>query len=126
MEPVVTYLMIAQEQYKDISLAGSYNVGPDDEDCWTTGDLVNLFCKTWNENNTDGTYTAEWINQYDGDPHEANFLKLDCSKIKLVFNWKPTWHMQETMEKIVEWSEEYMHGGDVSACMKKQIEEFIN
>lgn len=126
LEPVVTYLMIAQEQYKDISLAGSYNVGPDDEDCWTTGDLVDLFCKTWNENNTDGTYTAEWINQYDGGPHEANFLKLDCSKIKSVFNWKPTWHMQETMEKIVEWSEEYMHGGDISACMKKQIEEFIN
>ena len=126
LEPVVTYLMIAQEQYKDISLAGSYNVGPDDLDCWTTGDLVDLFCKTWNDSNVGSGYTAEWENQYDGGPHEANFLKLDCSKIKSVFGWKTTWHMQETMEKIVEWTKCYLEKGDIVGCMEKQIREFVD
>lgn len=126
LEPVVTYLMIAQEQYKDISLAGSYNVGPDDLDCWTTGDLVDLFCKTWNDSNVGSGYTAEWVNQYDGGPHEANFLKLDCSKIKSVFGWKTTWHMQETMEKIVEWTKCYLEKGDIVGCMEKQIREFVD
>ena len=126
LEPVVTYLMIAQEQYKDISLAGSYNVGPDDSDCWTTGDLVDLFCKTWNDSYVGSGYTAEWVNQYDGGPHEANFLKLDCSKIKSVFGWKTTWHMQDTMEKIVEWTKCYLEKGDIVGCMEKQIREFVD
>lgn len=60
-------------------MTGNYNVGPDDTDCWTTGELVSLFCKKWNE--ATGS-SMKWINQYDGGPHEANFLKLDCSKLK--------------------------------------------
>ena len=79
LEPVVAYLLIAQAQYQDRKYAGSYNVGPDDVDCRTTGELVTLFCNKWNEVN--GT-NITWLNRYDGGPHEANFLKLDCSKLK--------------------------------------------
>ncbi|MBR5565679.1 MAG: CDP-glucose 4,6-dehydratase [Roseburia sp.] len=121
LEPVVAYLMIAQRQYEDKSLAGSYNVGPDEADCWTTGRLVDLFCKEW-ERQT-GQH-VEWINQYDGGPHEANFLKLDCSKIKKTFGWKPVWNVEMTMEKIVEWSKCYLEQGDVLLCMEKQIKEY--
>lgn len=123
LEPVVAYLMIAKAQYEDRAYAGSYNVGPDDTDCWTTGELVTLFCEKWNDATSDG---IKWENKYDGGPHEANFLKLDCSKLKKTFGWKPRWHVEETMEKIVEWSVEYLRGGDVSECMKKQIEEFLS
>lgn len=122
LEPVVAYLMIAQQQYEDKSIAGSYNVGPDESDCWTTGRLVDLFCKEWKKQTGD---EISWINQYDGGPHEANFLKLDCSKIKTVFGWKPTWNVEKTMEKIVEWSNIYIAGGDIVRCMDRQIEEFL-
>ena len=122
LEPVVAYLMIAQQQYEDKSIAGNYNVGPDESDCWTTGRLVDLFCKEWKKQTGD---EISWINQYDGGPHEANFLKLDCSKIKTVFGWKPTWNVEKTMEKIVEWSNIYIAGGDVVRCMDRQIEEFL-
>jgi CDP-glucose 4,6-dehydratase len=122
LEPVVAYLMIAKAQYEDKSFAGSYNVGPDDTDCWNTGDLVTLFCDKWNQ--ATGA-SVNWINQYDGGPHEANFLKLDCSKIKRTFDWKPRWNVETAMEKIVEWSLAYMHGGDVAECMKRQIEEYL-
>lgn len=121
LEPVVAYLMIAQKQYEDISYASSYNVGPDDVDCWTTGELVTLFCEKWN--NVTGK-DIHWENKYDGGPHEANFLKLDCSKLKSVFGWKPRWNVETTMEKIVEWSVCYFEGQDVSECMEKQIKEF--
>lgn len=122
LEPVVAYLMIAEAQYKDKSVAGNYNVGPDETDCWTTGDLVTLFCEKWNAVTDDG---IKWVNRYDGGPHEANFLKLDCSKIKRTFGWRPRWNVEITMEKIVEWSRAYMLGEDVSGCMKEQIQEFI-
>lgn len=118
LEPVMAYLMIAQKQYEDPSFAGWYNVGPDDCDCVTTGELTTLFCQAWGDGMT-------WENRSEANaPHEANFLKLDCSKIKTTFGWKPRWHMQEAIQKTVEWSKVWMDGGDVPAVMRKQIREF--
>ena len=118
LEPVMAYLMIAQKQYEDPSFAGWYNVGPDDCDCVTTGELTTLFCQAWGDGMT-------WENHSEANaPHEANFLKLDCSKIKTTFGWKPRWHMQEAIQKTVEWSKVWMDGGDVPAVMRKQIREF--
>ncbi len=122
LEPVVAYLMIAAAQYEDKEkYASSYNVGPNETDCWTTGDLVTLFCDTWNKKTG---ASIKWVNEYDGGPHEANFLKLDCSKLKTTFGWEPRWDVRTTMEKIVEWSDAYLHGGDFKEVMKQQIKEF--
>ena len=117
LEPVMAYLMIAQRQYEDGSFAGYYNVGPDECDCFRTGALVDLFCRTWGEE-------MKWINRYDGGPHEANFLKLDCSKLKTVFAWKPVWNLSDAVGNTVEWSKCMRDGEDVVACMDRQIERF--
>lgn len=124
LEPLAVYLMIAQKQYTLKELAGCYNVGPDDSDCWATGELVSLFCDKWNEAmNTSVTWKN--ISEMEG-PHEANFLKLDCSKLKSVFGWKPNWNVETAMEKIVEWTKCYLAGEDISRCMDAQIEEFLS
>ncbi len=117
LEPVMAYLMIIEEQYNNLALQGYYNVGPDDTDCVTTGDLVNMFCEKWGEN-------AKWVNQYDGGPHEANFLKLDCSKLKKTFGWKPSWGISEALDKTIEWAKAYFAGEDISCVMNAQIAEF--
>lgn len=122
LEPVAAYLIICQAQYQEKKFAGNYNVGPDEADCWTTGKLVTLFCEKWNEANK---ASAQWIDRYDGGPHEAGFLKLDCSKLKSTFGWTPRWNVETAMEKIVEWTKVYFEGGDVAACMERQIEEFL-
>ena len=88
LEPIYAYLMIAAMQYKDINYASWYNVGPDDRDCFQTGVLVDLFVKIWGDG-------IRWVNKYDGGPHEANFLKLDCSKLKKVFGWAPRWNLEK-------------------------------
>ena len=121
LEPVAAYLKIAQAQYEDKAFAGSYNVGPDEASCLTTGELVTLFCRKWNQ--AAGT-SITWTNKYDGGPHEANFLKLDCSKLKKTFGWRPRWHVETAIEKTVEWFQVYFAKGDVPACMQKQISEF--
>lgn len=118
LEPLAVYLLIVQKQYEDKKYAGFYNVGPDDADCVTTGTLVNLFCERWGEN-------LQWINRYDGGPHEANFLKLDCSKIKGTFGWRPRWGVKEAVAKTVEWSKVYSINGDIPKCMDEQIAEFF-
>lgn len=123
LEPVAAYLMIAKEQYENrAKYEGSYNIGPDEADCRTTGDLVTLFCEKWNS--ATGNHIS-WKNEYDGGPHEANFLKLDCSKLKKVFGWSPQWNVETAMEKIVEWSLVYLNNGDVEKCLERQIEEFL-
>lgn len=123
LEPLAAYLLIAQAQYESRELAGNYNVGPDDNDCWSTGRLVTLFCDKWNQGMD---ANVSWKNLSDGGPHEANFLKLDCSKLKAALGWKPRWDVERTMEKIVEWTKTYLAKEDVSACMDRQIAEFLS
>lgn len=118
LEPLYAYAMIAAMQYKDSKYSGWYNVGPDDVDCFQTGALVDLFIKYWGEG-------MKWINMYDGGPHEANFLKLDCSKLKSIFNWKPHWNLDEAISKTVEWTRCWLEDGDIRSCMDLQINEFL-
>lgn len=126
LEPVCAYLMLAAKQYEDKKYASNYNIGPDDSDCLQTGNLVDLFCNKWNEvAAVKDLNNASWINKHDGGPHEAKFLKLDCTKLKTTFEWSPRWNIEQTMEKIVEWSVAYLKGEDIANVMDKQIEEFI-
>ena len=118
LEPLYAYLMIAAKQYEDARYAGYYNVGPDDVDCFQTGALVDLFVRKWGEG-------MEWTTCCDGGPHEANFLKLDCSKLKTTFGWSPRWSLDTAMEMVVEWSKCWLKGEDVRVCMDRQIELFI-
>ena len=110
--------MIVAKQYEDSKYSGYYNVGPDDRDCFETGKLVDTFVNCWGEE-------IKWVNQYDGGPHEANFLKLDCSKLKTTFGWNPRWRLDTAIEKVVEWTKCWSNGGDIRACMDKQIIEFL-
>jgi len=118
LEPLFAYLMIAAKQYEDKKYAGFYNVGPDEKDCVTTGELVDLFCSKWGEGLT-------WENHHDGGPHEANFLKLDCSLLKSTFGWKPKWGIEDAVGKTIEWSKVYMNGGNIEAEMDNEIKEYL-
>ena len=119
LEPLSVYLMIAAKQYGDGGYSGYYNVGPGEDDCLTTGSLASLFCESWGDGQT---FRAQ---QKDG-PHEANFLKLDCSKLKTTFGWAPVWKAQTAVRKTVEWTKVYAAGGDVPAKTLEQIREYFN
>ncbi|WP_413927231.1 CDP-glucose 4,6-dehydratase [Clostridioides sp. ES-S-0123-01] len=118
LEALYVYLMIVKEQYSNRDIAGFYNVGPDDSDCITTGELVEIFCEKWGKN-------QNWITKSFEGPHEANFLKLDCSKLKSTFGWKPKWNIDTAIEKTIGWFKEYHENKDVSLIMEKQINDFF-
>ena len=113
LEALFAYLMIAEKQYEDPKYCGYYNVGPNEEDCVSTGTIADLFCSNWGDN-------QKWITTCEEGPHEANFLKLDCSKIKKVFKWKPTWNIDKAIKKTVE----FYKSDDIKKCISKQIKEF--
>lgn len=118
LEPLYAYLMIAAMQYDDSRFSGYYNVGPDDSDCLHTGGIVSLFVEKWGDG-------LKWTACHSEGPHEANFLKLDCSRLKAVFGWHPRWNIDKAVEKTVEWSKCWLSGGDTRACMDSQIDEFL-
>lgn len=118
LEPLFAYLMIAKMQYEDISYADSYNVGPNECDCVTTGELVTLFCKQWGEGQT-------WVNQSQDGPHEANFLQLDCAKLKKRFGWQPKWHIEDAIAKTCEFTKVYRNAGNIEREMEREIQEYL-
>lgn len=119
LEPLAAYLLIAQRQMEEPGLANWYNIGPDEEDCVTTGELVDLFCAAWGE-------PATWTNLSEPDaPHEAGYLKLDCSLLKSTFHWKPTWHIAQAVEQTCRWSKVWLGRGDLRAEMRREIDAFF-
>ena len=114
------YLMLAKMQYMDKNIAGSYNFGPDEESCVTTGDLTDLFCSAWGSG-------ANWKNEAEKNaPHEASFLKLDCSKSKKILGWYPQWGIKTAVQKIVEWQKAFDNGTPAAEITDLQIKEYFN
>lgn len=122
LEPLLAYLTIIAKQSENKNYAGNYNIGPDDVDCILTGELVNLFCSSWQKHTGK---KAIWENQGNNGPHEANFLKLDCSEFKKKFSWKPLWHIDSAIDKAVEWYSAFHNQEDIKSVMEQQINEYI-
>lgn len=119
LEPLRAYLMLAAAQYDNADMAGSYNVGPDESDCITTGELTDIFCRFWGEG-------AHWRSEAEKNaPHEANFLKLDCSLLKSALDWKPITDITEAVRMTVEWTKAYRDGENMKAVTARQIHEFF-
>lgn len=119
LEPLFAYLLILQAQYADKSKEGYYNVGPDSSDCVTTGELVDLFCNKWGEN-------LQWQTVNMDGLHEANCLKLDCSKIKQVLGWCPKWHIEQAISRTVDWAKTYQTCGNIMLLMERNIGEYCS
>lgn len=108
------YLLLVMKQYSDHEFEGSYNFGPNEEDCVTTETLVNKFCEVWGDNQS---YKVLDVN----GPHEANFLKLDCSLAKSKLGWKPLYNVNEAIQMCVEWGKH----SDKVQITKNQINEYL-
>jgi CDP-glucose 4,6-dehydratase len=119
LEAIFAYLMIAEKQYEDTSFSGCYNVGPDECGCARTGELVDLFCSKWGN--------ASWVNKSKNDKMtEANFLRLDNSKMKKIFNWAPKWNLEQAIEKTIELYKNNMNSTIINLIMQKQIEDYLS
>jgi CDP-glucose 4,6-dehydratase len=97
LEALFAYLLIARKQYEDIAFASNYNIGPAETDCITTAELTGVFLREWGSDRT-------WRDASNsGAPHENGLLKLDCSKMRSAFRWKPVWDVAYAVRKTVEW-----------------------
>lgn len=118
LECISGYLLLAQKQYQDKKkYAGSYNFGPEQADCITTGDLADLFCKAWGDG-------AGWVSQNDNGPHEANYLRLDCSKARSILGWKPIWGVENAVCQTVEVYKKILSEQNIK--LDKEISKYLS
>jgi len=123
LEPIYAYLFTAAMQYRDKKYAGTYNVGPLESDHKTTKELVELFCNKWNKDDLHNK--INYICKNDNGPKEAELLKLSTKKIQDTFGLFPHMDIEKTMDFIIEFADVYSKKGNIAACMKKQITEFL-
>ena len=119
MECLYGYLLLSMKQFEDKNFEGAYNFGPNESDCVTTGTLATLFCDIWGDN-------LKWYTENSNLPHEAQFLKLDCSKSKNMLYWNPIWNITDSLKKIIEWTKTYYSNGDIENITNLQIREFFS
>lgn len=118
LEPLSGYLLLAEKLYtQGVAYAEGWNFGPADEDAQPVQWIVEQLTQQWGEG-------ASW--QLDGGehPHEAHYLKLDCSKAKMRLDWQPRWHLGHTLEMIVSWQQAWLAKQDMRSFTLKQIEQY--
>jgi CDP-glucose 4,6-dehydratase len=118
LEPLSGYLLLAQKLFEQGTDFGQgWNFGPSDEDARPVSWIADRLTKIWGED-------ARWVLDGNNHPHEAHYLKLDCSKAKACLGWQPIWRLDEALDKIVAWHKVYKDNGKIRELTLKQIEEF--
>ena len=118
LEPLSGYLVLAQELFLNgDEFAEGWNFGPKDEDCKPVSWILDEMVNNWGNN-------SSWSLDKNNNPHEAGFLKLDCSKASSRLKWKPKWNLQLTLNSIVDWHQVYIDGGDLKKQCLKEINTY--
>ncbi|MEJ2406132.1 MAG: CDP-glucose 4,6-dehydratase [Candidatus Thiodiazotropha sp.] len=120
LEPLSGYLVLAEQLFMEPqSYAEGWNFGPHEDDAKPVDWILNRMVGLWGE-------SASWELDEDTHPHEAGFLKLDISKAKSRMHWTPTWHLQHTLERIVDWHRAWQNKKDMQAECLKEINEYMS
>ena len=119
LEPLSGYLLLAQGLYEKGSLFGEgWNFGPNDSDAKPVEWIVQKICEQWG---ADAGYEID----SGVHPHEAHYLKLDCSKAKMQLNWAPRWNLEYTLGKIIDWVQAYNKKNDMRMICLEQIDDYM-
>lgn len=119
LEPLSGYLMLAEKLYtRGSEFEGAWNFGPDDRDAKNVEWIAKRFCDLWGNR-------ASFSIDKNPQPHEANYLKLDCSKAKAELGWTPKWDIEKALESIVEWYQIWLRKSNVRLISEQQIHEYF-
>lgn len=120
LEPLSGYLNLTEKLFNDGSVyAGAWNFGPDDKDAKNVEWITRTLCELWGD-------SAQFEFDKQPHPHEANYLKLDCSKAKAELSWQPRWDIQTTLETIVKWNKSFLSGENMRNVTEQQIQNYFS
>ena len=118
LEPLSGYLVLAQHLYKEgNNFAEGWNFGPKDDDCKPVSWILDKMVTKWGKG-------ASWELDKNNNPHEAGYLKLDCSKAAMKLNWYPKWSLEDTLESIINWHQHYISGKNIQEQCLLEIAKY--
>ncbi len=118
LEPLSAYLLLCQKLWEEpVPYAGAWNFGPRDEDTIEVAHVADRICRLWDDG-------ATWRCDEGEHPHEARYLKLDCSKARARLGWQPRWDIDEVLEATVSLYRTRLAGADVKAAALAQIRDY--
>jgi CDP-glucose 4,6-dehydratase len=118
LEPLSGYLTLARQLYLEgAAFAEGFNFGPHDADARPVQWIVERLCAQWGAG-------ARWELDAAPQPHEATYLKLDCSKARARLHWQPRWQLEHTLQRIVDWHQAHAAGADMRATTLAQIHAY--
>lgn len=119
LEPLSGYLVLAQKLYQEpLAYAEGWNFGPYDEDAKPVEWILNQMVSHWKG--------SSWVLDQTAHPHEAGYLKLDISKAKARLVWQPTWRLDKTLAKIIEWHQAWLAKKNMQAVCLNEINEYMS
>jgi CDP-glucose 4,6-dehydratase len=120
LEPLSGYMRLAERLWENgPNYAESWNFGPNEEDAKPVAWITDWVVRAWGEGST-------WEVEGADHPHEATYLKLDCSKAKARLNWNPKWNIEQALTTTVEWYKRYQAGHDIRSLMLRQIQDYMS
>ncbi|MFM0528089.1 CDP-glucose 4,6-dehydratase [Paraburkholderia strydomiana] len=119
LEPLAGYLVLAERLFNEgTKFDGAWNFGPFDSDAQPVEYIVEQLVRNWGDG-------ARWTLDTDLHPHEATYLKLDCSKARARLGWQPRWSLSVALENIVSWYKAEGNAEDMRAFTLSQIERYV-
>ena len=118
LEPLSGYILLAENLYNyPDEYSDGWNFGPNFEDVKSVGAIVDFMSSLWPN--------SSWQLDKSENPYEANFLKLDISKVKSKLKWHPTWNLETSLQKIVEWHKQWLSNSNMQDICIEEINQFI-
>ena len=118
LEPIAGYLIVCQKLYKNPQqYSGPWNFGPDPEGVQPVSKLADEIVRNWSEN-------ANWQQDKDIHPHEAQNLILDSTKAHTQLGWSPIWSFDRTVKETVKWYKAWIAGEDINTTTSQQIARY--
>lgn len=119
LEPLSGYLIVAEKLYQQgADYSEAWNFGPNEQDAQPVQYIVNALANSWGNN-------ANWFLSSGTHPHEAHYLKLDCSKAKMRLNWQPLWNLDTTLNKIVNWHQAWLNKHNMRDYTSNEINNYM-
>lgn len=124
LEPLSGYLLLAEKAYKSEAVRGGWNFGPSDEDAQNVQWVTEKIAEVWGEKDV-------WEKDGDEHPHEANYLKLDISKVRMNLKWTPKWDAGKAVESTTRWYKDFYTGAlkspdDVYQRCETDLNEYLS
>lgn len=118
LEALGGYLAIAERMIGgDVTMAEGWNFGPSDDDARSVDWILQRMLETWG--------AGSWKRTSVPQPHEAHFLRLDCSKARRALGWRPVWGIEKAIDRIVEWHRSFADGEDARVISQAQLNAYI-